>query len=412
MNKLRTWLSKPKKEAETQLRGRPLTSERTDGDIRILGSAPQKLDAQLLFPREILQEDFGQEPEVSVDPSICRPLQWPVPERSASPPACRSLVQVKNSSGDRMQVKQDTMESSDVISVGPPAIGATNTSPTSPGHFVLPFFKRTDTSSLPSSPYPGGRRLPSSLPCSPLIGGRHWRSSSPSSSSSLSRLCVEEALQRSRNLRQSEPRFTQVREDGEEGRQGETAEEEDCGREREEDEGEEDEDSKHLGLDLWRYCLVTPCVCDRCPSAPPFEADLVSGVQVFPWFSHSLSQRLDIQGMGAGSELSVPRDRAPQLGKSSCLYPCLRSITPGLQDRKQEVNLFDSQAYGTPDQSCYHGNTTDDHLWLSGALQTSCCEDCRLIMKKVFSCSTCTQRTEPPLLFPRTQKHRTPLHLL
>ncbi|XP_074529778.1 uncharacterized protein LOC141793185 [Halichoeres trimaculatus] len=403
MDKFRKWFNKPKKEVENQLGVQPLTSERSHdschddaGHIRTLSSDPQRTVAPGTDLRKALQEDFGQEQEVS--------------------------------------------------------FGVTNTAPASPRHFE--HFFRTDSSSLPSSPHPGGSRLPCSLPCSPLLRGRHWRSSSSSSSSSsLSRLWVEEALQRSKNLRQNEPRshlsyFKKVRPEGEwvtteeeseqdgwcEGSEEDykQVEAEDAvgtmppdtvtfkamtpsslsvqeSRDEDDVDGEDDDEEKdswNLCLDLQTYCQLTPCVCDRCPSAPPFEPELVSGLQVFPLLSledlsHTLTrpQRTDIQRPKGDSEQSVPRDGSPQLGKSSCLYPSLRMITSVPQNRKQEqeVDSICSQLDNKPNKTCYHGDNTDNKLlWLSdaaGELQTFCCEDLRLIPKMLIDCSTCIQRT-------------------
>ncbi|CAJ1059290.1 uncharacterized protein LOC124067871 isoform X2 [Xyrichtys novacula] len=316
------------------------------------------------------------------------------------------------------------------------------------GRPAQPFFKGTE--SFPSSPHPGGRSLPCSLPCSPLLRGRLWRSSSPSSnfSSSLSRLWVEEALQRSKNLRQSDPHphltcSTQVRQEGEEegaeGRQGETPAEEEqdgwsdggeegdekvetvssvgirmsdtvifrpvsstllCGGDKseEEEEEEKEEDSQHLSLDsdLWRYCLLSPCVCERCPSAPPFEAELVSAADLKTFsslssegFTQSLTQRME-----GDSELRLPTNTTPQLGKSSSLYPSLSlwRSTPGHQN--QEVNTFHCELDHKPEQPCYHGNKADAYLQqLIGEPQTCSCEDLKLILQKVFDSAPFLPRT-------------------
>lgn len=147
------------------------------------------------------------------------------------------------------------MELTDTGSLKSAEDRATDTPASSPAPPVRPFLKTRDDCSLPSTPHPGGRRrrLPCSLPCSPLLEGRRWRSS-PSSSSPLSgpsRLWVEAALQRSKNIGQTPPCSPHVRqeveEDGVRSRWGET---EEGGEEVEwrDEEKEEDEQVNHMNI--------------------------------------------------------------------------------------------------------------------------------------------------------------------
>ncbi|XP_030253179.1 uncharacterized protein LOC115569292 [Sparus aurata] len=154
-----------------------------------------------------------------------------------------------------------------------------------------------------------------------------------------------------------------------------------CGREDEQQEEEQEEGS--------RYCLLSPCVCFRCPSAPPYEAQVFSAgdVQTVSSFSsegqkhRSLtkqSHRTDIMRSDTmrtndhrtegGSEQSFHRDKVPWLGESSCLYPSLSLLRTDSQtelNRKHEVNCFDSSLEPDTILSCFHGNDTNVHLqWL------------------------------------------------
>ncbi|XP_065814501.1 uncharacterized protein [Labrus bergylta] len=380
MNSIRKWLNKPKKGVENQLKIRPLTSERklgaSDEDTPVtemLSCAPT---------REILKGDRRQEHDVQ------QPLRTT---------AHSSLLQVEPVAGDRGQVQMGSTGGCDITSFSPVVGGATKTPGTSVGLRIRPLLKARDACSLPSSPHPaGGARLACSLPGSPLLRGRCWKPSpssypSSSSSSSLSRLWVEEALQRSKNLKQSEPchHLPCSRQEGGRGRSGETeekAELEGWSDEGEKEDkqvetvsavgirlsetvifrpltssqicgGEEDLQSLCLESNMWRYCLLTPCVCLRCPSAPPFEAELFSDVDLQKHGQNLTQPTKETEG---DSELSLPRDRAPQQGQSSGLYPSLSPwrITPVCQtdlDRKQEQDI-------KPFLSCSHGNNTGDHL--------------------------------------------------
>ncbi|KAM7000015.1 uncharacterized protein LKV04_004990 [Tautogolabrus adspersus] len=311
-------------------------------------------------PREILEGDRRQEHDVS---DVQQPLRTT---------AHSSLLQVEPVTGNRRQVKIRSTGGCDITSFSSVVGGATKTLVTSVGLRNLPLLKVRDACSLPSSPHPEGKtRLACSLPCSPLLRGRCWRSasSSPSSSSSssLSRLWVEEALQRSKNIKQSEPCHhlqcsTQIRQEGGRGRQRETEEKgelegwSDEGEKEDKQvetvsavgirlsetvifrpltssqicEGEEDLQSLCLDSNMWRYCLLTPCVCSRCPSAPPFEAELFSDEDLQKHGENLTQPTKETEG---DSEPSLPRDRAPQLGQSSCLYPSLSlwRITPVCQ---------------------------------------------------------------------------------
>lgn len=194
----------------------------------------------------------------------------------------RSLPQVEQATRDWTQMELTGTGSCDRFAVG----GASDTSASYSELLVQSSKKTRDNCSLPSSPYPGGRRrLPCSMPCSPLLRGRHWRSSpiAPALSPGLSRLLVEAALQRSKNIRPSPPCSPQVRQEGQEEEDIEEEEQSDedkvstvkivgirlsdtvisrlltspdvCGREDEQQEEEQEEGS--------RYCLLTPCVCFR-----------------------------------------------------------------------------------------------------------------------------------------------------
>lgn len=172
-----------------------------------------------------------------------------------------------------------------------------------------PFLQQRDACSLPSSPHPGwwrGRRrkFPCSLPCSPLLGGQPCRAPTTSLSPppNVSRLWVEAALQRSKNTRHGKPRHlssgpSQVRQGWEEERRSrwrnreEEEEEKWSDEEQEEDDkgniagirlsdtvifrpmtltcvcgkgqSQEEEEVLCLDPDMWRYCLLTPCLCLR-----------------------------------------------------------------------------------------------------------------------------------------------------
>ncbi|XP_036933980.1 uncharacterized protein LOC119008054 [Acanthopagrus latus] len=306
--------------------------------------------------------------------------------------------------------------------------------------------KTRDNCSLPSSPYPGGRRrLPCSLPCSPQLRGRHWRSSPIPTSPPpcLSRLLVEAALQRSKNIQPSPPRSPQMRPEQqeeqmrgslgetEENSEGEKQSDEDKvsavkifgirqsdtvifrpltspgvhGREDEEEEKKQEEQQEEQQEEDSRYCLLTPCVCFRCPSAPPYEAQVFSAgdVQTVSSFSsdgqkHSsltkLSHRTDIMRSDTtrtndhraegGSEKSLYRDKVPWLGESSHLYPSLSLFRTDSQtelNRKQEMNCF----YII--QSCFHDNNTDVHLQRL----------CEVISAPDNSCQTQKPKHEIPL---------------
>lgn len=198
-----------------------------------------------------------------------------------------------------MQEEQDT-GSHDIISLCP--VSSEPSHPL-PDH---PFLQQRDACSLPSSPHPGWwrRKLPCSLPCSPLLGGQPCRvpTTSLPPPPNMSRLWVEAALQRSKNTRHGKPRHlssgpTQVRQWQEEERRSrwrnreeeewsdEEQEEDDkgntvgirlsdtvifrpmtltcvCGKGRSQDE-EEEEEVLCQDPDVWRYCLLTPCICLR-----------------------------------------------------------------------------------------------------------------------------------------------------
>nr|XP_046261555.1 uncharacterized protein LOC124067871 isoform X2 [Scatophagus argus] len=441
------------------------------------------LTTRLSMLRELLQGDTSQEKEVS---DVQRQHHCPEhlrtttrstwsPQTSVPLSVWRSVLKEEQVTGDQIQKEvtntADT-ESCAIISLVSAGGGARDTPASSPGPPVRPFLKTRDDYSLPTSPHPGGwRRLPCSLPCSPLLGGRSWRSAptSPSPPSRLSRLWVEAALQRSKNTRQNEPHPSppcspQVRQEKEEEgmrSSGETEEEwtdegkeEDklantvgirlsdtiifrsktspsvCGREEDKEDEEEEEDSDLLGLDseTFRYCLLIPCICSRCPSAPPYEAEVFSAgdIQPLSWSSsgfqkHSkeLTQlsrgtdiqrtdlkRMDIQRSEGGSEQSLLTDRAPQLAESSVLYPSLSlwRVTADSQtelSRKQdeELNSFNSQLVQKIVQSHFHGSNTDlQHLCetISGELQTFCSADLSFILKKVLDSTTCSRRTAHP----------------
>ncbi|XP_040903984.1 uncharacterized protein LOC121188339 isoform X2 [Toxotes jaculatrix] len=359
---------------------------------------------------ELLQRD---EQHLTTEESVCRP------PTSTPLPVWRSQLQVEQVTGE-LNLQKDlshlnvseaadtqspgpnsdpgsdsgglTPDVSDIISLRLAGGGASNPSAPSPGLPVRPFLKTRDDFFLPSS-HPGvrGRRIPCSLPCSPLLGGRCFRSSpsSPSPPSALSRLQVEAALQRSKNIRQNKlnppaPSSPQVRE----GAVWEEGEEEDS--------------------DLWcldsvssRYCQLTPCICFRCPSAPPYEAEVFSpgDIHTVPSFSSEdqrcsrrltqLSQRTEVQRTRGDSEQDLPRD-------SSCLYPSLSlwRITGDAQtepSRTQEINSYDSQV---------NDNNTDDHLRQiisDKPGDPQCSSDLSYIMKKVLNLTTCSRDTACPV---------------
>ena len=209
----------------------------------------------------------------------------------------KSLPQVEQATRDWMQMELSGNGSCDIISLRSAVGGASDTSASYSELLVQSSKKTRDNCSLPSSPYVGGRRrFPCSMPCSPLLRGRHWRSSPipPAPSPGLSRLLVEAALQRSKNIRPSPPCSPQVRQEGQEeqvrsslGETEEDVEEEEqsdenkvstvkivgirlsdtlifrpltspgvCRREDEQQEEEEQEEDS-------RYCLLTPCICFR-----------------------------------------------------------------------------------------------------------------------------------------------------
>lgn len=219
------------------------------------------------------------------------------PQASAPLPVWRS--QVDQVTGNGTQIRLSSAEDR-----------AADTPMSSPGPPVRLLLKTRDDCCLPSTPHPGGRRrLPCSLPCSPLLGSRHWRSppSSPSPPVGPSRLWVEAALQRSKNIGQTKPHrpppcSPQVRQEGVSSRWGETEEDgeevewmddekEDsrqanhmniagirlsdtiifrpitspsvCGGEAGEEEEEEESDLLCWGSEMSRYCLLTPCICFR-----------------------------------------------------------------------------------------------------------------------------------------------------
>lgn len=201
-----------------------------------------------------------------------------------------------------MQEEQKDTGSHDIINLCP--VSSEPSRPL-PDH---PFLQQRDACSLPSSPHPGWwrrRKLPCSLPCSPLLGGQPC--SAPTTSLSplpnLSRLWVEAALQRSKNIRHGKPRHPssgppQVRQGREEEwrsrwRNREEEEEWSDEKQEEDDKGnsggirlsdtvifrpmplacvsgkgrsqEEEEEEEVLCLEpnMWRYCLLTPCICLR-----------------------------------------------------------------------------------------------------------------------------------------------------
>ncbi|KAL7394757.1 hypothetical protein ABVT39_003563 [Epinephelus coioides] len=188
----------------------------------------------------------------------------------------------------------------------------------------------------------------------------------------------------------------QEKEVGQEGQvEGGTEEESE-----EEEEEEEDNQVITVGIrmsdtdsETWRYCLLTPCVCSRCPSAPPYEGHVFSpgnsrtdpslrSEDQTPLCQRTETQRTDTQRTEVQS---VPADRAPQQGERSCLYPSLSQwrITADAQtelNRKQEVNCFSCQLDTNTAQSCFHGNT-DDHL-------QRVCETTSV--RHVESCSFCS----------------------
>ncbi|XP_049441177.1 uncharacterized protein LOC125894086 isoform X2 [Epinephelus fuscoguttatus] len=442
MNKIRTWFNRAKKkqEVENELVIQPLTPERrrqASHDVPVvmemLNSTQRDLDGGLIqsdliqttrlsMLRELLQGDTSQEQEVSdvqrqhYRTTISAPLPvWRSPLQVEQVEQEKEVQQV---TGDEMQTELTSDLKSDIISLTP--------SVSYPGLPARLFLKMRDACSAPSSPHPRGRRrLPCSLPCSPLLGGRRWRSSdsAPSLPSPLSRLWVEAALQRSKNIRPPPPPSPQV---GQEGQvEGGTEEESE-----EEEEEEEDNQVIIVGIrmsdtdsETWRYCLLTPCVCSRCPSAPPYEGQVFSpgNSRTDPSLrsedqtqlcqrtdtqrtetQRTETQRMDIQRTEVQS---VPADRVPQQGESSRLYPSLSQwrITADAQtelNRKQEVNCFSCQLDTNTAQSCFHGNT-DDHLQRvcettsdsPGDVWTFCFDDLNFFLRKVFDSTTCSRTT-------------------
>ncbi|XP_071314726.1 uncharacterized protein [Trachinotus anak] len=454
------------------LNGGMISQPRTDGSDPDL-----TLTTRLSMLREFLE---GEDEHVRTTRSVCRP------QTSAPLPVWRSLLQEEQVTGE-LTLQKDapvhlnvsetidtqspgpdsgarsdsgslTPDTCDTINLRPSEGRASNTSVSSPGLPVQPFLKTRDDFFLPSSPYQEarGRRLPCSLPCSPLLRGGHWRSSpssptSPSSPSGLSRLWVEAALQRSKNVRQpkpisplSKPHSPNARmsegEEGERSSKGETGEghEEDwcdkeeeeenqvntvnndgirlsnsvifrlnasptlCGRQEEEEGDEEDSDLRCLQSVNSSYCLLMPCVCFRCPSAPPYEAEVflagdTETVSSFSSEDQGLSEgftQLSRRTMGDSEQSSLPRERAPQLSASPRLYPSLSlwKITGDIQtelNRKQEINSYDSHS---PNKSCSHRNN-DDHLQqlISAFPVESCsfCSDKVSIIKHL--CRNCDQ---------------------
>ncbi|XP_033485704.2 uncharacterized protein LOC117258709 isoform X2 [Epinephelus lanceolatus] len=470
MNKIRTWFNRAKKkqEVENELVIRPLTPERrqqASHDVPVvmemLSSTQRDLDGGLIqsdliqttrlsMLRELLQGDTSQEQEVSdvqrqhYRTTISAPLPvWRSPLQVEQVEQVEQEKEVQQVTGDEMQTELTSDLKSDIISLTP--------SVSYPGLPARLFLKMRDACSAPSSPHPRGRRrLPCSLPCSPLLGGRRWRSSdsTPSLPSPLSRLWVEAALQRSKNIRPPPPPSPQV---GQEGQvEGGTEEESE-----EEEEEEEDNQVIIVGIrmsdtdsETWRYCLLTPCVCSRCPSAPPYEGQVFSpgnsrtdpslrSEDQTPLCQRTETQRTDTQRTDTQrtetqrtdtqrtetqrtdtqrtdtqrtdtqrTEVqSVPADRAPQQGESSRLYPSLSQwrITADAQtelNRKQEVNCFNCQLDTNTAQSCFHGNT-DDHLQRvcettsgsPGDVWTFCSDDLNFFLRKVFDSTTCIRTT-------------------
>ncbi|XP_075872743.1 uncharacterized protein LOC142882088 [Nelusetta ayraudi] len=113
------------------------------------------------------------------------------------------------------------------------------------------------------------RGLPRSLPSSPLPG--RWVG--PCLTPPLSRCWVEAALQRSKDAQRLRPRPPQewegLRSEGAKGRSHQ-------------------EESWHHQEGAWRYCLLSPCICLRCPSAPPYQEQdgAAATTLLYPSLSH------------------------------------------------------------------------------------------------------------------------------
>lgn len=251
-----------------------------------------KTQRSVCFVVRVLQQTVGSHEQ------LLQTAQAPLP-------VCRCMLledQVKQAS--EMQEEQKDTGSHDIINLRP--VSSEPSRPLS-DH---PFLQQSDACSLPSSPCPGWwkrRKLPCSLPCSPLLGGQPYRALTTSLSPppNLSRMWVEAALQRSKNTRHGKPRDlssgpSQVRQGWEEEQRSrwrnreEEEEQEWSDEEQEEDdkgntfgirlsdtvifrpmtltcvsgkgrsqEEEEEEEVLCLDPDMWRYCLLTPCICLR-----------------------------------------------------------------------------------------------------------------------------------------------------
>ncbi|XP_008325052.1 uncharacterized protein LOC103390804 isoform X2 [Cynoglossus semilaevis] len=92
-----------------------------------------------------------------------------------------------------------------------------------------------------------GKRLPTSTPSSPLLKAKPWSSASPSPSVK-SRLWVEAALQRSKNIQLKHQSAQWMKEQP----------------------GDIENQLSTTGIRA-QYCELVPCICHRCPSAPPSE---------------------------------------------------------------------------------------------------------------------------------------------
>lgn len=216
-------------------------------------------------------------------------------QTSAPLPVLGSLFQAEQVTGNRTQQQQLTNGGSCNLNLG------SNTSTSSPEFPFQTCLKMRDDCSLPCSPHSGWRRrLPCSLPGSPLLGeggGRPWRR--PPMSQSLSRLWVEAALQRSKNTGRIKmnppfPFSLQLGQEVEEGVRSRLRDKEEEG-ERQEWSNEEQEEQEQMNTvnivgmkildtiysrgveegtvggqnvpvldsEMWKYCLLTPCICLR-----------------------------------------------------------------------------------------------------------------------------------------------------
>ncbi|XP_078145427.1 uncharacterized protein LOC144542464 [Centroberyx gerrardi] len=192
-----------------------------------------------------------------------------------------------------------------------------------------------------------------------------------------------------------------------------------------------------------RYCLLSPCVCLRCPSAPPFEPDvypaclaaapdpdLDSGLLNLRQGGSSAGteapQRTEPEGLsdpsrppelqreeGAGGP-SLPRDRAPQLGQrapTAGIYPRIYPrIYPSLSqwdftgDRQTQAELSRKQETVTweKDVQLTKNNMNSDLLHhlsvcisaVADQLQTNSSSDLRFILHSVFDHNTNKRQTE------------------